>query len=214
MKIIAVLLIITAANLFAQNSSLYIPINVKQAYDSGTRSYDGAPGENYWINKAAYKMNVKLDPEKKHIYATAEIKYYNESPDSLNEIVFKLYQQLFKKGNPRDFGLTPTDIHDGTNLNVIKHGNDTLLLGSKRIKRSSTTLSILLPDKMAPGSEETFYFDWDVKLPETATVRMGAYSDTSFFVAYWYPQIAVYHDIDGWDRNEYTGYTETYNDGE
>ncbi|GJQ62052.1 MAG: peptidase [Melioribacteraceae bacterium] len=212
MKIIAVLLIITAANLFAQNSSLYIPINVKQAYDSGTRSYDGAPGENYWINKAAYKMNVKLDPEKKHIYATAEIKYYNESPDSLDEIVFKLYQQLFKKGNPRDFGLTPTDIHDGTNLNVIKHGNDTLLLGSKRIKRSSTTLSILLPDKMAPGSEETFYFDWDVKLPETATVRMGAYSDTSFFVAYWYPQIAVYDDIDGWDRNKYTGYTETYND--
>lgn len=212
MKKVLILSFLLVTFLFAQNSSVYIPLNVQKAYESGTRSYDGTPGKNYWINKTNYKMYVELDPVKKHIFGTAEITYYNESPDSLDQIVFKLYQQLFKKGNPRDFGITPTDIHDGTNLKLVKHGNDTLMLGSERIKRSSTTLSIVLQEKMAPGSEETFYFNWDVKLPETATVRMGAYSDTSFFVAYWYPQVAVYDDIDGWDLNEYTGYTETYND--
>ena len=43
-------------------------------------------------------------------------------------------------------------------------------------------------------------------------MRMGAYDSSSFFVAYWYPQVAVYDDIDGWDRNNYSGTQEFYND--
>jgi len=213
MNKIFLLFLLSLSFLAAQNKSeIYIPLNVQKAYDSNTRSYDGKPGENYWINKTAYKMNVRLDTKTKQIFGNAEITYYNNSPDSLDEVVFKLYQQLFKKGNPRDFGLTPTDIHDGTNFPVIKCGDDTLDIKGKRIKRTSTTLSVLLPEKIIPGGSKSFYFEWDFKIPETATVRMGAYSDTSIFMAYWYPQIAVYNDIDGWDLIEYTGMTETYND--
>jgi len=41
---------------------------------------------------------------------------------------------------------------------------------------------------------------------------MGTYDSTSFFVGYWYPQVAVYDDIDGWDRFNFTGMQEFYND--
>ena len=41
---------------------------------------------------------------------------------------------------------------------------------------------------------------------------MGTYDSTSFFIGYWYPQIAVYDDIDGWDHNNYGGQHEFYND--
>ena len=41
---------------------------------------------------------------------------------------------------------------------------------------------------------------------------MGIYDASTFFIAYWYPQIAVYDDIDGWDKVDYKGTVEFYND--
>ena len=41
---------------------------------------------------------------------------------------------------------------------------------------------------------------------------MGNYGKNNFMIAYWYPQISVYDDIDGWDKTEFNGITEFYND--
>ncbi len=49
-------------------------------------------------------------------------------------------------------------------------------------------------------------------ISDKVKIRMGAYDSTSFFIAYWYPQVAVYDDIDGWDRYNYSGQQEFYND--
>jgi len=42
-------------------------------------------------------------------------------------------------------------------------------------------------------------------------LRVGVSDSSSFFVGYWYPQIAVYDDVFGWDTYNYTGQAETYN---
>jgi hypothetical protein len=49
-------------------------------------------------------------------------------------------------------------------------------------------------------------------MPSVYVNRMGAYDSESAFIGYWYPQIAVYDDIDGWDNSEYTGAQEYYTD--
>ena len=53
--------------------------------------------------------------------------------------------------------------------------------------------------------------DWHFEIPEH-TWRLGFYDSTSAFIAYWYPQVSVYDDIDGWDISIYKGYAEMYND--
>lgn len=62
------------------------------------------------------------------------------------------------------------------------------------------------------GKQVSISVAWEFKVPRENFVRMGQYDSTTFFIAYWYPQIAVYDDIDGWDMTEYTGNAEFYND--
>ncbi len=63
-----------------------------------------------------------------------------------------------------------------------------------------------------PGDDIEIGIDWRYYLAKNSPVRTGAYSDSAIFVAYWYPQIAVYDDIDGWDMIDYSGTVEFYND--
>ncbi|KAB2840788.1 MAG: M1 family metallopeptidase, partial [Melioribacteraceae bacterium] len=63
-----------------------------------------------------------------------------------------------------------------------------------------------------PESSLELKIEWSFIIPSVSPVRMGAYDSTSFFVALWYPQIAVYDDIAGWSMYNYTGQQEFYND--
>ena len=77
--------------------------------------------------------------------------------------------------------------------------------------QSGTNISFTLDKPLKSGENLTFNVSWKQKIPVYTRVRTGAYDSTSFFVAYWYPQIAVYDDLFGWDRLNYTLRTEFYN---
>jgi hypothetical protein len=68
-----------------------------------------------------------------------------------------------------------------------------------------------LDTKLNPKSSIDLYFDWSFVVSQVE-LRMGIYDSTSYLIGYWYPQIAVYDDIDGWDMVNYTGQVEFYND--
>lgn len=207
----AVLLLLTVSSVLSQNN-LYMPINIKRAYDFGTRSYDGKPGSEYWQNHADYKINAELDTSSGILTGSAEITYHNESPDELSTIVVRLYQDIFRKGNPRDFGINQGDINDGTEIHKVMI--DTLIIDDTRYDRDGTLMVISLEngEKIKPGGSINLTIDWSFKMPLHTHVRMGRYFKQSYFVGYWYPQISVYDDIDGWDRFSYMGWSEFYND--
>jgi hypothetical protein len=71
---------------------------------------------------------------------------------------------------------------------------------------------INLPSAIMPGIKSTIKVSWNYTIPKKTHIREGLYGESSYFVAYWYPQIAVYDDINGWDRINYTGTQEFYND--
>ena len=102
--IVSLLVFLLFSNLFSQQE-LFIPRNIKAAYEKGTRSLDGRPGAEYWQNSADYKIEVEVDPSTYQIVGSEEITYYNNSPDSLNRIVLRLYPNIFKKGSARDYSL-------------------------------------------------------------------------------------------------------------
>ncbi len=117
--VITLLLIISVHPFLFGQDDLYMPLNIKKAYDNGTRNYDGTPGPNYWQNSSDYKIKVEIDPEKKMLYGSETITYYNNSPDTLKSLVIRLYQDIFKIGNARDFSTKKEVINDGVNLSKV-----------------------------------------------------------------------------------------------
>lgn len=201
------------------NSILYaqieIPRNLKHAYEKGTRSLDGSPGPNYWQNFSDYTINVLFIPSERKLIGREKIIYNNNSPDILNRIVLRLYQDLFKKGSPREFQVNPSDVHDGVVLKKLFIEGIPIDLNDKsKVNQFGTNLNIKLDSSLFiyPKSQTLFEIEWELTIPKFSNVRMGTYDSTSFFVAYWYPQIAVYDDVYGWDEIPYTGTVEFYND--
>ena len=190
------------------------PLNIRRAYEKGTRSMDGKPGKNYWLNHSEYDIKVTLVPAKLLLKGSAQIIYANNSPDTLNKIVVRLYPDLYKKGAARDFALDPADINDGVIISYLSIEDQEIDvdLNESAIKHSGTNMTINLDSPLNPGHTIDLVIDWRYRLPLKRPVRTGAYSDSAFFIAYWYPQIAVYDDIDGWDMINYDGMVEYYND--
>ena len=193
-------------------STLYIPREIQQAYENETRSMTGEPGVDYWQNRAKYTIEAQIDPQAKVVSGEAAITYYNESPDNLSIILIRLLYDVYKKGNPRDEVLNPNLITDGVDIRYLVVAGDTLALTNNfNVTRRGTNLSVRLSDGLASGDSLTLSMGWSLPIPP-ANGRTGSYDETSLFVGYWYPQIAVYDDIFGWDDLDHRGLMEYYSD--
>jgi hypothetical protein len=94
-----------------------------------------------------------------------------------------------------------------------------LSIGGKEIvhidslDRHGTNLYIPLQEKLLPGRNLTISVQWSYKFAtEFLIMGSGKSEGNTYFVSYWYPQVAVYDDISGWDDYEYKGMVEFYND--
>lgn len=208
------LLLIFFCNIIAAQSSLYIPNEIKNAIDSGTRTLNGLPGENYWQNNADYIIDAEIEPDSSILTGHVNINYYNNSPDTLYNIVLRLYQNILKKGSLRDWYVDPALLNEGMKLSGLKiNGNElNVEIISRDVIFTSTNMILRLKDDLVPGGMANIELDYKFKIPDVVKIRMGNYDDNDMFIAYWYPQVAVYDDVDGWDKIEYAGSVEFYND--
>ena len=100
LSLLIVMIIVSFSFLNSQKTSdLYMPKEIKKAYENKMRSYKGIAGENYFINKVDYSIKAEFNPETRKLIGKEIITYTNNSPDSLNYLYFNLYQDIFKKGN-------------------------------------------------------------------------------------------------------------------
>ncbi len=197
----------------AQTWEQYIPVEIKNAVQAGTRTLKGVPGENYWQNHSDYFIDAFLNTDTRILTGHEKIVYHNESPDTLNYLVFRLYQNYYKKGTGRAWVIDTSDVTNGVNYkNIRVKLTDNGVNVFDKSSETPTNMIIRLKKPILPHSQATIEMDWSFRIPAISKNRMGYYGDNNFFVAYWYPQVAVYDDIDGWDRVEYYGTTEFYND--
>ncbi len=213
-RIFTTLLILGVAQILpAQNTELFFPRNLQRAYDKGTRSADGQPGPNYWQNRADYTIQVSLDPKKRLISGQATIVYSNNSPDSLTQIRFKLAHDRYRKGSLRSDDLPPGDIDEGVAIQSLTYNG--LRIDDKQQRRRNTFLDLRLEkgQALAAGATATITVQWSYTLPADKGASRECVCDAStFFVSYWYPQIAVYDDYSGWANTPYNGTQEFYHD--
>jgi len=192
---------------------LFIPREILSAYENGTRSFNGKPGAEYWQNSAEYKIKAEVIPDEFLLNGIEEITYYNKSPDTLKQIVVRLYQNIMRAGVTRDFNFSPDGLTDGIVLkNITADDREINIEDKSQYYEYGTVSYIKLANPLLPNYSIDLTFEWSFEIPFKEKIRMGAYDSTSFFIAYWYPQIAVYDDLNGWDTYMYTGYQEMYND--
>lgn len=199
-------------SILAQSASMYISDNFLAAIETGTRTNNGEPGPNYWVNHADYSIDVTVDPETGMISGSATMVYYNDSPDTLNTVVLRLYQNIYKKGNSRQFSIGSEDLTDGMEISKLRIDNSEVDLSSSKVYYTATNMYVNLDEPLLSKTTITMDISWSFKMPQKRWIRFGQYSKKHLFVGYWYPQIAVYDDLAGWDRIEYAGMVEFYND--
>ncbi|OQY74860.1 MAG: hypothetical protein B6D45_06240, partial [Ignavibacteriales bacterium UTCHB3] len=207
------LIIFSGSVAFSQNFDInrYMPLNIKKAVENSTRSYDGKPGAKYVQNELSYKITAELHPTEGKVTGSEEIIFKNNFDATLEDLVFRLYQDSFKKGVMRDFQIDPADLHDGTIITNLKINGVPINPEGDKVMRYGTTMSVKLDEPIPSGGSVAVSVSWEVQLPKINRVRMGKYNDSTFFVAYWYPQISVYDDLQGWDMSSYTMNHEFYN---
>ena len=207
-KILSIFILLWAMTASAQ-TTLPIPTNIQATYNKGTRTTSGVPGKNYWQNRADYNLTINFAPKTRVLNGIDEIDYINNSPDTLKQIWLKLYPNLYQKGNSRAMPIKPEDITDGVRIEKIEI-NQTAYDTSKMIINGT---NMIIPNQVTLPKQKTHLkIHYSYTLNRTSHIRTGQVDTGAFFIAYFFPRIAVYDDIDGWNVNPYRGTEEFYND--
>ena len=189
---------------------LPIPRNLQATYAKGTRSPSGQPGPKYWQNTADYAIKVNFDPATRLVAGTVNIAYQNNSPDSLRQLWFKLYPNLYQKGAPRSGKFAAEDLSDGVKIEQLSINSQPLDVSQLAI--DNTNMMVPLPRALGARQAMQVAITYSYILNKGSHQRTGEVEPGAAFVAYFFPRIAVYDDIDGWNRVPYTGGPEMYND--
>ena len=172
------------------------------------RSSNGAPGPDYWQNRADYELHAQIDTAHKVLSATEVITYSNHSPDRLTSLWLQLDQDQYRT----DSRATAADeeirkeFTDGYQFDAVE-----LEVDGHREKATyvicDARMQIQLPKPLAPAvGRIRVHISYHYTIPGlfggrtswTAT-RNGDIYD----IAQWYPRMAVYDDLRGWDTLPY-----------
>ena len=199
---------------------------IKRAYSAGTRDQSGRPTARYWQLWTDYTIRARLDSATSIVTGTETVSFRNDSDSAMRSIVLRLDQNIFRADAPRTS--TMDAITTGMKLSrLVVNGQalpitDTLgnpIPGSQRrttplaqILRG-TSARIALPAPVPAHGTGTFQADWSFEVPRIPSgrgFRMGRWADTLYQVAQWYPRLAVFDDLRGWDTDPYLGDGEFY----
>jgi hypothetical protein len=187
--------------------TLPVPHRFLEALDAGTRTRTGEPGPSYWQQRVDYRIDAELLPDRNSVRGSERIRYENRSPQTLEEVWLALPQNVYAPGNPRN---RPVPVTGGFTLGrVVVDGVSVELEPLPGRASLGTAVPVPLPEPLPAGGALELEIDWSFQVPE-GTFRMGREGSEVFYLAQWYPRVAVYDDIRGWAREPYLGDGEFY----
>lgn len=190
--------------------ALPVPAEFQRAVERGTRTATGEPGPRYWQNWARYQIRARVDPAAHRVEGTSAIVYHNRSPDALAQLHVDLLLNLHAPGSPRN---EPVEETGGVTVRAVRVQDQPLAAAGTGIGYSvvGTRMVVVPPQPVAPGDSVRLAVDYAFSIPQRgAGARMGWDRDNLVFLAYWYPQMAVYDDVGGWHTDPFRGMAEFY----
>ena len=220
------------ANYRAIRRDLPMTNAIRRAFEAGTRDATGRPGRNYWQLQTDFVINAKLDPATRTITGSETITLHNNSPDALTEIMLRLDHNIFRGLVPRGLSV-PAENTEGMIVTRLAVNGEAVDLGepgaggggrgrggstSRRLLASGldqTLARISLTTPIAPKSSAKVEVEWRTQLPGGTGGRghrmTQRFDGHLFQPTQWFPRIAKYDDLRGWDTSLYLGPAEFYN---
>nr|WP_315467487.1 M1 family metallopeptidase [uncultured Undibacterium sp.] len=195
------------------------------------RAASGAPGHAYWQQRADYVIRASLDEDKRAITGAETITYHNNSPDTLNYLWLQLDQNIFKPDadanttatypsrdawkNPNAMSFTAmhslnehAKFDGGFKIGTVKVANGQAL----KYVINRTMMRIDLPQSLKPGEKFVFDIDWKYNINDgmvlwarTGYEHFKEDKNDIFEIAQWYPRMAAYYDVYGWQHKQFLG---------
>lgn len=191
------------------------------------RTAAGAPGPAYYQQQADYKIDIELDDKNARLSGSETITYYNNSPDNLEYLWVQLDQNQGAKNSQSPLAenkkiepvLTPAkftseylkqDLERGFNIEYVKDAKGNSM--SYTINQTMMRINLVAP--MKPGEKLTFSTKWWYNInnyqKETANGRSGyelfeKEGNRLYVIAQFYPRMAVYNDVEGWQNMQFWG---------
>ena len=187
------------------------------------RTASGAPGKDYWQQRADYDIHVTLDDARQAITGRETITYTNRSPDVLPYLWVQLDQNLFAKNsitNATRVGQLQDKVSFQTLEGLLSDFDGGFKMESVTTKDGKalktvtnyTMMRIDLPTPLRPGQSFAFNVKWHYNINDET--KMGIRSGYEYFpedknylyeIAQFYPRMAVYSDNQGWQHKQYLG---------
>ena len=198
------------------------------------RTASGAPGPQYWQQRADYKIDVTLDENLRRVTASETVSYTNRSPDTLRYIWLQLDQNRFREDSTARMSETaanPGSVADIEQRDILSygklaqehsfddnlHGHEILSVTDARGRDLpytivDTIMRIDLPTPLQPGQRSTFSIDWAFNIVDYNRIggRNGYdhFTDDDtyiYFLAQWFPRLVAYTDYAGWQHQQFLG---------
>src|SRR5580658_898785 len=173
------------------------------------RSANGAPGPDYWQNRADYVLHVTLDAAAKTIAGTVAIAYRNNSPDRLESLWLQLDQNIYRTDAraTASSGRQRKNFTEGYVIESVEVETDGHSEAAPYLV-SDTRMQVRLARPLAHAGKLTLKIAYHYTVPGTfggRTSWVATPKGDIFDIAQWYPRMAVYDDIRGWDTAPYLG---------
>jgi hypothetical protein len=194
-------------------TGLQLPLPAPTPY----RASSGRPGHAYWQQRVDYRITAALDTATHVIRGREQIRYTNNSPDALPYLWMFLEQNICNPAGITEKLDQPPLVFLGSTFDFSCKGFDGgvtlehVRIGGQELRPTiyGTTMRIDLPRALAPGRMLEVDIAWRFTVPPYGAGRMGR--DGSLYqIAQWYPRLAVYDDVRGWNHDPYIGAGEFY----
>lgn len=225
-NILTLLLTITYMTCIAQdniNNNKFRQLNQDLPTPNVYRTGAGTPGHEYYQQQADYVMDIRLDDKKQKIYGEEIITYTNNSPDALSYLWVQLDQNVRAKDSDTKKASTSgiskgisfdgikrfmNDFDGGFKIDYVKDLNDNDLA----YFINKTMMRIDLNKHLEKGESFSFKIKWWYNINDR--MQIGGRSGYEYFkeednylytIAQFYPRMAVYNDVDGWQNKQFLG---------
>lgn len=169
---------------------------------------------SYWQQEVDYKMNVEMDVKAFQYKGTQELKYTNNSPDTLNKVFYHLYFNAFQPGSEMDVRsrtISDPDSRVGDRISKLSPSEigyikPTLFKqdgATANYTIKGTVMEVMLNKPIFPGQSTVFNMKWDAQVP--AQIRRSGRNSAdgvALTMTQWYPKLAEY-DFEGWHADPY-----------
>src|SRR2546425_5880990 len=178
------------------------------------REGSGRPGPQYWQQRVDYTIAVSLDTATHTVAGRETIRYTNRSPDTLRYVWLQLDQNLFRDDsrgallNPPDARFAARGFRGGFVLDRVESVRRRLTT-----TENGTLMRVELGRPLPPGAITSLEIGFSFQVREHGADRMGREQFAEgwlYEIAQWYPRLAVYDDVRGWNTEQYLGQGEFY----